>query len=289
MLVTMACIPWLHHQESGRRFGSDWDKMAPASAMLFFSLLVVWLVEQLYPARPEWTVRPFSSGMRGLGQLGRDLVYLIIGTRLTAFLIGRVEPYVNPAIDGLKLGLVSLWPTGAPFPAKVALAFLAIEFSSYWVHRAAHRFKPLWQFHSTHHVINELNGLKALRTHPVDNLVFYFGRTVPLICLGAGLDEVVAALYFGGVLGVLAHANVSVSERHLGLVLNLPRAHSVHHSTDLVESHSNFGCHTVVWDRLFGTFKSEPREPTEVGVRPVRPRTLWQELAWPFYRPVNEE
>ena len=95
-----------------------------------------------------------------------------------------------------------------------------------------------------------------------------------------------AATSFGAILGILAHANVEVSER-FGLVVNLPGYHAVHHSADLAESNSNFGCHTILWDRLFGTFRRAAVQPLVIGVAPVGTRTIWQELVAPFYRRVR--
>jgi sterol desaturase/sphingolipid hydroxylase (fatty acid hydroxylase superfamily) len=286
-LLAVSIVPWVDRHASHRLLVSTLPTSAAGSSMLFFALLLTWIFEQLYPARREWNAQPLSGGGRGMRQLGRDLIYVFGVMQLSAFGIGCVDAYLKPAVDGVRMGGIALWPASAAFGLRVALAFLAVEFFSYWIHRAAHRFKPLWQFHSTHHVVTELNALKALRTHPVDNLIFYAARTAPLMWLGAGLDEVVAALYFGGVLGVVAHANLELSDTYWGLFFNLPRAHSVHHSADLSESNSNFGCHTVLWDRVFGTFHSAPRQPLEIGVLPIGPRTLWQELLWPFYRAVQ--
>jgi len=64
------------------------------------------------------------------------------------------------------------------------------------------------------------------------------------------------------------------------------RAHAVHHSADAVEGRANFGCHTVFWDRVFGTFRPQASPELVVGVEPVGRRSLWQELIWPFYRRV---
>jgi len=179
-----------------------------------------------------------------------------------------------------------LWPASLPFAARVALVFLIVELFSYWYHRAAHRFAFLWGFHSTHHVLTVVTGLKALRTHPIDNALFYIPRTLPLVFIGAGAEELLAATWFGCVLGILSHANIDVQDGGLGWFVNLPRFHLVHHSSNLEESNSNFGCHTVLWDRVFGTFRASKGEAL-IGVTPVRVRTLWQELIWPFYRSVE--
>ena len=257
-----------------------------ASCVLLSLIFFIWLSERIWPAQPASNGHLFSPEPGGLR---RDLVFLFFITQFSALLIALVSNWLKPALAAFGLGFDTprLWPVAAPFLFKVALAFFVVEFFSYWLHRAAHRVPLLWQFHSTHHVITQLNGLKALRTHPVDNVLFYVVRTVPLMLVGAGVDEVLTATTFGAVLGVLSHANVSVSERGLGLLVNLPGYHAVHHSPDLAQSNSNFGCHTIVWDRVFGTFKPSSPVPLAVGVHPVGTRSIWRELMWPFYRKVS--
>lgn len=271
-LLVSAVSPWFLGSGPG----------APSTLLIF--VLGLWLAEQLYPARPEWNLRPLSEGWQGLGRLGHSLFYVFGVTQVTAWLVRTIDASLGPWFSEAH---VALWPTSLPFAARALLAFLVAELGSYWAHRGAHRFRILWQFHSTHHVMTELNTLKALQTHPLDDALFHLLRLAPLWWLGAGPDELVAALYFGGVLGLLAHANLALAVGPWGWVLNLPAIHAVHHSSDPVESRSNYGCHTVLWDRLFGTFRSGATLPLEVGVRPVGPRSLWQELVWPLYRWVT--
>ncbi len=282
-MLGVSLLPWLAPLAPLAR------AQATATTLLMV-MLVVWLAEQVFPANPAWNARPLTDGVDGLLRLGRDLFYLFGVTQLTGLLTSAVDGPMHQAVTALRFGReAAWWPVDAALPVRMALAFLLVEFFAYWFHRAAHRFKPLWQFHSTHHVLTELNGLKAVRTHPVDNALFSVARLGPLLWLGAGADELMAATFFGGVFGILAHANVSLAERGLNLFFNLPRAHSVHHSADLAEASSNFGCHTVVWDRVFGTFRSEPAPGLVVGVTPVGRRSVWQELVWPFYRKVGAE
>lgn len=256
-----------------------------ASCVLLGLIALVWVAEQLFPARRDWNVGLLA---RGPG-LGRDLLYLFVVTQFSALAIALS---LNPLKDALKasgygLDLPHLWPTGAPFVAKAGLAFFLVEFASYWLHRAAHRVPLLWQFHSTHHVITQVTGLKALRTHPVENAVFAVVRHLPLLLLGAGASEVVTATTLGGMLGILAHANVDVATGPLGLVVNYPNYHAVHHSCVLEESNSNYGCHTVLFDRIFGTFRSGASHPITPGIEPVGARSLWRELFWPFYHRMS--
>ena len=287
LLLTVTIGGWCY-RDVGERLLSGWSLgIDYVTCALLTGIVVIWCAEQLYPADPEWNYRLLSSGARGWNRFARDFFYLVFVTLLSAVLIKLTASRVHGLLAGLRLP--SLWPTRAAWPLRIALAFFGVELCSYGFHRAAHRIPLLWQFHSTHHVVTELGGLKSLRTHPVDNVLFYVVRTVPLMLLGAGAGELLAATYLGAVLGLLAHANIRVAAGPLGLVVNFPQYHQVHHSADLGESNSNFGCHTVLWDRVFGTFRAQAAGPLRIGVHPIRARSLWQELAWPFYRTVALE
>src|SRR2546430_833729 len=61
-MLALAIAPWIRHHESGRLFVDSVGNTAAASTMLFVSILVIWLAEQLFPARAEWNARPLSDG-----------------------------------------------------------------------------------------------------------------------------------------------------------------------------------------------------------------------------------
>jgi sterol desaturase/sphingolipid hydroxylase (fatty acid hydroxylase superfamily) len=287
-ILGVSLASWTFRRESEpllKTLGLPFDQV---TAVLLVTLLAIALAEWAYPSRAEWGYRLISGGgARGWSGFLRDLLYLLVIAQVSAALIGLTSWWLKSMLASYGLdGWPKLWPSEAPFAVRALLAFFAAELFSYWLHRAAHHVPLLWQFHSTHHTLSELNGLKALRTHPVDNLLFHLFRSLPLILCGAGTEEIQASVYFGAILGILSHANVDVSEGPLGWVVNFPRYHEVHHSSDIAESRSNFGCHTVLWDRLFRTFRKGADAPLQIGVLPLGRRTLWQELVWPFYRRI---
>lgn len=282
LLASMAS--WFFHAAIDRLLIARGSHLDAITAIFLLTLLTIWVAEQIFPARADWNYRLTSvEHASDWGRLGRDLLYLFVVTQLTALLIKFTAAHVTPTLNAIGIGH-ALWPTTAPLPLKVLLAFLLIEFLSYWTHRASHAAPFIWRFHSTHHVITEMNGLKSMRVHPVDNAFFYLARSVPLMLLGAGTEELLTVTYFGSILGVLSHANISVREGWLGWFVNFPRFHEVHHSVVVAEANANFGCHTVIWDRVFGTFRQGALEPLVVGVLPSEPRSIWRELVGPFYR-----
>ena len=288
-VLALSVASWVYREKFEQVLRSSAISIDYMSAVLLTLILCIWLAEQAYPERTEWNYQLLTNGVNGWNRLGRDLFYLFVVTQLSALLINATALHLTSRINGLGVGLgvKALWPAGAAFPVRVALVFFTVEFFSYWTHWAAHHFPLLWRFHSTHHVITQLTGFKSLRVHPVENAVFYVARHAPLMFLGVGVEEMLTVTYLCSALGILAHANISVSEGYLGWVVNFPRYHAVHHSSDLAESNSNFGCHTVLWDRVFGTFRSSAQSPLTIGVHPVGPRSLWQELGRPFLGPVG--
>ena len=87
------------------------------------------------------------------------------------------------------------------------------------------------------------------------------------------------------------HGNVRLPaalDRWLRLILVTPDMHRVHHSVEIDESNSNFGFNLPWWDRLFGTYRAQPRaghEEMKIGVEHLqepRAKGLIGLLALPF-------
>lgn len=244
------------------------------SLVLLAALGVLVIAEAVAPWQPSWSYG-LTRSAAGWSRLGRDVFYLLVVSQLsTLLLLAAVPTVAAPAW--------AVWPVAAPFAARVALAFLCVELADYGMHRLAHRVPFFWRFHATHHGVTALTALKAVRTHPIDNLFFAWARALPAALLGAGAQELAAATFAGAALGLLAHANVDAAPGPLAWLVNVPRYHAVHHAADQRVGAHNYGCHTVLWDRVFGTFSPGSSEPAPVGVEPVGERTLARELLGPL-------
>jgi sterol desaturase/sphingolipid hydroxylase (fatty acid hydroxylase superfamily) len=72
------------------------------------------------------------------------------------------------------------------------------------------------------------------------------------------------------------HGNVRIAEgvdRVLRWFVVTPDMHRVHHSVEDDETNSNFGFNLPWWDRLFGTYRAQPRsghEAMNIGIRTFR-------------------
>lgn len=164
------------------------------------------------------------------------------------------------------------WELRAPVVFEGVLAtlltMLAIDFSSYAMHRALHRFTPLWRVHAVHHAATGLTPFTTYRQHPLEPVILNGARgvaaAVALACfhwvfvqrtpvvtiygLGAG--------FFAYMFTVnLHHASVPVRyPRWLRYVLISPHVHHLHHSADKQHQNCNFGVVFAFWDRAFRTY-----------------------------------
>jgi sterol desaturase/sphingolipid hydroxylase (fatty acid hydroxylase superfamily) len=139
------------------------------------------------------------------------------------------------------------------------LVFIASDLVGYAVHRAMHRVKFLWRFHSLHHQATELSWLDAWRQHPVDFVLHGVAVGIPGALLGASLSDVASVVVLRKAFTTFLHANVRVDFGVFGFVLASPAFHRVHHSADRRLHDTNFAGTFPVWDLMFGTHHG-PRE-----------------------------
>jgi sterol desaturase/sphingolipid hydroxylase (fatty acid hydroxylase superfamily) len=92
------------------------------------------------------------------------------------------------------------------------------------------------------------------------------------------------------------HANVRLPlgvDRILRAVIVTPDMHRVHHSVHRDETDSNFGFNLALWDRLFGTYRDQPRDGhlrMTIGLaafRSSREGWLPRLLVQPFFRETS--
>jgi sterol desaturase/sphingolipid hydroxylase (fatty acid hydroxylase superfamily) len=148
-----------------------------------------------------------------------------------------------------------------------ALAFLAMDFAVWAQHLALHRVPLFWRFHRLHHADIVMDVSTALRFHPLEILASLAFKAALVMALGV---PPAAALTFEVVLGagaLLTHANIALPpwlERTFRLALITPALHLIHHSPNPIETNSNFGFSTNIWDRMFGSYRSAPLAPESV-------------------------
>ncbi len=152
------------------------------------------------------------------------------------------------------------------------IAFLALYFAGYWVHRLAHTVNFFWNNHIVHHSSEEFNLACALRQSISVYFRIYAFLLIPAAIFGVPQQviSVVAPLHL--------FAQFWYHTRHINkmgwleYVIVTPAHHRVHHAINPEYLDKNYGQIFIFWDRMFGTFQEELAEiPAVYGVtRPVR-------------------
>ena len=151
--------------------------------------------------------------------------------------------------------------------AWVALLF-AVDLAYYAYHRASHRVNFFWATHAVHHQSEEYNLSTALRQSwftSFTSWIFY----LPLAVIGFPTAMFVAMYTLNTLYQFWIHTRTIHRVGFLEAFLNTPSHHRVHHGTDPVYIDKNYAGIFILWDRLFGTFQQEVREPVYGTVEPL--------------------
>lgn len=214
---------------------------------------------------------------------------------LSSILVRLIFPAaaVGAAIyaEGKGLGLFPYLGFGAL--AAGIVSFFVLDFAVWLEHVASHKIPLLWRIHRMHHADQGFDATTALRFHPFEIVFSMFWKAGVVVAVGA---PVLSVLIFEIVLNgasMFNHANINIPrrvDRFLRLFVVTPDMHRVHHSSERVETDSNYGFNFPFWDRLFATYRNQPRlghEKMEIGLKRYRDgasaNLLWS-LALPLRR-----
>jgi sterol desaturase/sphingolipid hydroxylase (fatty acid hydroxylase superfamily) len=229
---------------------------------------VLALSERLWPRRnPE-------RGQRWITNFGL-LVFNTGLLRLASFALPALAVAAAFGAEHWQLGLLQVFKV--PDVWAVAIGFVVLDLAIYGQHVAMHAVPSLWRMHRVHHADAAFDVTTGLRFHPLEILVSQVWKIGVIILFGV---PVLAALAFEIVLNassMFSHANLKLPagvERWLRLALVTPDMHRVHHSLERDERDTNYGFNFSLWDRLFATYRAQPRashEAMAIGLGGVGP------------------
>ena len=153
-----------------------------------------------------------------------------------------------------------------------AVAFVALDFSGYWVHRMSHRINFFWNKHAIHHSSEEFNLACALRQSISSfvNLFTFFLLPAALLGVSAQVIAIIAPLHL---FAQFWYHTVHIGKMGiLEYIIVTPSHHRVHHAINAEYLDKNHGQIFIIWDKIFGTFQKElPTVKPVYGItRPVR-------------------
>lgn len=157
------------------------------------------------------------------------------------------------------------------------IAFIALDFSGYWVHRLDHKVNIFWNSHIVHHSSEEFNLACALRQS-----ISVFVRLFTFFLLPAAILGVPAEV-IAIVAPIQLFAQFWYHTRHINKmgfvekILVTPSHHRVHHAINPEYLDKNLSQIFIIWDKLFGTFQEELADkPPVYGI--TRPVQTWNPI-----------
>jgi alkylglycerol monooxygenase len=136
------------------------------------------------------------------------------------------------------------------------IAYVAVDFLSYWYHRFSHRVNILWAGHVTHHSSDHFNFSNGFRTsffQGINRIIFW--SCLPLF--GFSPLVLVITLKVSGIYDFLLHSAYIPKLGFLEKILITPSLHRVHHGKNDIYIDKNYGSTFLIWDQLFGTYQEE--------------------------------
>ena len=253
--------------------------------VLFLMMLWEWRQPRRSPSLPRIRRWPANLGIIMVDSLVVRLVFPVLAVGV-AGLAEAKDWGLFPVLD-------------APFGLAFVASLLALDLVIYAQHVLFHKLPLLWRLHRMHHTDLDFDVTTALRFHPLEIVLSMLIKLAVVMSLGA---PAAAVMLFEVILNAAAmfnHGNVRLPERWdraLRWLVVTPDMHRVHHSIRPEETDSNFGFNLPWWDRLFGTYRDQPRDGhagMTIGLEYFRDRratTLAGLLLQPFLnerRPVT--
>ncbi|MDN3564226.1 sterol desaturase family protein [Paeniroseomonas aquatica] len=215
-----------------------------------FALMAAW--EWRAPRRPQ----AIGRARRWPGNLG----IVLLDTLLLRILFPTAAVGLALLAEARGWGLLPL--LGAPAWLAIPLSVLLLDLAIYAQHVAFHAVPILWRLHRMHHADLELDVTSGLRFHPLEIILSMLIKLAVVLALGVPALAVLAFEVLLNASAMFSHGNVRLPlglDRALRRVIVTPDMHRIHHSIRREETDSNYGFNLAWWDRLFGTYRAQPR------------------------------
>jgi sterol desaturase/sphingolipid hydroxylase (fatty acid hydroxylase superfamily) len=250
----------------------------------FLGVLGVMALWEVYAPRRRLSASRWQRWSSNLGIVAIDALMLRLLLPVAA---------VGAAFLAAEQGWGLFNAVSVPLWIAVLGAILVLDFAIYVQHVVFHKVPLLWRLHRVHHTDVDLDVTSGVRFHPLEIALSLVIKIAVIVALGAPAVAVVAFEVLLNATALFNHANVRLpraADRILRAAIVTPDMHRVHHSVHRDETDSNYGFNLSLWDRLFRTYRDQPRDG-HVGMtiglnlfRSSRERWLPRLLIQPFVR-----
>jgi sterol desaturase/sphingolipid hydroxylase (fatty acid hydroxylase superfamily) len=157
------------------------------------------------------------------------------------------------------------------------IAFLAMDFSGYCVHRIQHTVNIFWNAHAIHHSSEEFNLACALRQSASVFFKIFVFFLIPAALLGVPVQVIAVVAPLHLFIQFWYHTQHIGKMGFLENIIVTPSHHRVHHAINPEYLDKNYSQVFIIWDKLFGTFQEEREDiPAVYGI--TRPAATWNPI-----------
>lgn len=229
------------------------DNQTTSRLTIFFGFLITMIVlEFLIPKR--------SHQMRRQRWAANFSIIIIssITVRIVSSLIG-----ISAAVLATKLNFGLFNHLDISLVWKIVWSIIILDLIIYWQHRLFHNIPILWSIHKMHHSDTVCDVSTATRFHPLEIILSYLIKFSIAFLLGIPM---IAIIIFDIILSSAAmfnHSNISIIkpvDKIIRKLIVTPDMHRIHHSIYPSEHNSNYGFNISIWDKLFKSYTSSPKD-----------------------------
>lgn len=252
------------------------------SLILVAGITVFWLIENAFPL--------FNFKYKKWQHAGIN-IFLTITTIVVNFVLAFILLLTADWSIANHFGLLQ-WLPSMPLWAYTLIGLLFLDFfGAYLVHLIEHKTKFLWRFHIIHHTDTWIDTTTANRHHPGESVIRFIFTTMGVLLVGSPMWMVFLYQTLSVIATQFNHANIAIPKKLdnvLSYIIVSPDMHKVHHHYVLPYTDSNYGNIFSVWDRLFGTYMTLPKEEIIYGIdtypEPEQHNNLKNLLKIPFQK-----
>ena len=145
------------------------------------------------------------------------------------------------------------------------LVLIVQDFGFYWHHRLSHKIRLFWTGHVNHHSATHLSFAVALRQGWFE-IIYRDIWYIPFILIGFHPIMIAMMHQINLIYQFWPHTNAIGKLGWFDKIFNSPSNHRIHHSRKIEDLDKNYGGILMIWDHLFGTYKSENEKTEEYGI-----------------------
>jgi sterol desaturase/sphingolipid hydroxylase (fatty acid hydroxylase superfamily) len=230
------------------------------SIILVSGITIFWLIENAYPL--------FNFNYKKWHHASINM-FLTVTTIVINFILAFILLQTADWTIANEFGILQ-WLPQIPLWLYVVIGLLLLDLiGAYLVHFVEHKTKFFWRFHLIHHTDTWVDTTSANRHHPGESIIRFTFTTLGVLIVGSPMWMIFLYQTLSVIATQFNHANIALPKKWdtiMSYLIVSPDMHKVHHHYKLPYTDSNYGNIFSVWDRLFGTFRTLPKEEIVYGI-----------------------